>query len=88
MHLFKNIGADDSLVMGSTADTWPYCGKVPGQENHFVLAGYNGSGMGLAFLVAKGIAKMLRENAPFEETGIPRVFEATGERLMQDVTRL
>ena len=32
-------------VIGHTADGYPFRGQVPGKENHFVLAGYNGGGM-------------------------------------------
>ncbi|RDL35018.1 Uncharacterized protein BP5553_06949 [Venustampulla echinocandica] len=73
-------------IMGRTADGWPHCGKVPGQENHFILAGFNGAGMPAIFLTAKGIARMLREGIPFAETGIPRIFRTSAERLKEDVT--
>jgi glycine/D-amino acid oxidase-like deaminating enzyme len=55
-------------VIGYTADGYPFCGKVLGKDNHFVLAGFNGAGMPLIFLVAKGIAKMIKEDASFEES--------------------
>jgi glycine/D-amino acid oxidase-like deaminating enzyme len=73
------------IVIGHTADGYPFCGKVPGKDNHFVLAGYNGAGMPLIFLTAKGIAKMIWEDLPFEESGIPRIFKITEERLKKDV---
>ncbi|KAE8446154.1 hypothetical protein EG329_012527 [Mollisiaceae sp. DMI_Dod_QoI] len=73
-------------IQGYTADGWPYCGVVPGRDNHFILAGYNGAGMPLIFLTAKGIAKMIRENVPFEDTGLPRILKATEERLKKEVT--
>lgn len=72
-------------VIGHTADGYPFCGKVPGKENHFVLAGYNGAGMPLIFLTAKGIAKMIQEDLPFEQSGIPKIFKITEERLKKDV---
>ncbi len=72
-------------VIGHTADGYPFCGKVPGKDNHFVLAGYNGGGMPLIFLTAKGIAKMIREDVPFEAGGIPMIFKITEERLKKDV---
>ncbi|TVY78531.1 Gamma-glutamylputrescine oxidoreductase [Lachnellula suecica] len=79
--------ADMREVIGYTADSWPHCGKVHGQENHYVLAGYNGAGMPVIFLAAKGISKMIREDVPFEESGIPRIFKVTEKRLEKDVTR-
>jgi len=72
-------------VIGYTADDYPFCGKVLGKENHFILAGYNGAGMPHIFLTAKGIAKMVREDVPFEQSGIPRIFKITEERLKKDV---
>ncbi|TVY20161.1 Gamma-glutamylputrescine oxidoreductase [Lachnellula arida] len=74
-------------IIGYTSDSWPHCGKIPGQENRFILAGYNGAGMPLIFLTAKGIARMIREDLPFEESGIPRIFKTTEERLKLDVER-
>ncbi|PMD43301.1 FAD dependent oxidoreductase [Hyaloscypha variabilis F] len=74
-----------SGIIGHTADGYPLCGKVPGKENHFILAGYNGGGMPHIFLTAKGIAKMIREDAAFEKSGIPRIFKITEERLRKDV---
>ncbi len=41
--------------------------------------------MPLVFLTAKGIAKMIREDVPFEQSGIPRIFKVTEERLKKDV---
>jgi glycine/D-amino acid oxidase-like deaminating enzyme len=80
-------GADISVVIGYTSDNWPHCGKVPGQGNHYILAGFNGVGMPKIFLTAKGIARMIREDVPFEETGISRLLKTTEERLKKDVTR-
>lgn len=40
--------------------------------------------MPLISLIAKGIAKMIRENVPFEESGIPTFFRVTEERLKKD----
>jgi glycine/D-amino acid oxidase-like deaminating enzyme len=83
---FQYYCADISLVIGYTADSWPHCGQVPGQDNHFVLAGYNGAGMPIIFLTAKGIAKMIKESTPFEQSGIPRIFKTTEARLKQNVS--
>jgi len=74
-----------ALVLGITVDEAPHCGKVPGRDNHFILADYNGGGMSQIFLIAKGIAKMIREDCEFEESGIPRIFKTTAKRLEKDV---
>jgi hypothetical protein len=33
------------------------------------------------YLTAKGIAKMIREDVSYEESGIPKVFKTTKERV-------
>jgi hypothetical protein len=71
--------------MGYTFDGFLHCGQVPGQENHFILAGFNGAGMPHIFLTANGIANMIRNGVPFEESGIPRISKTTEERLKKDV---
>ncbi|KUJ21530.1 FAD dependent oxidoreductase [Mollisia scopiformis] len=72
-------------IMGNTADSFPHVGQVPGQPNHFILAGFNGSGMSMIFLTAKGVAKMVRDDVAFEESGIPRLFKTTESRLKLEV---
>lgn len=56
--------------MGATVDELPHCGKVIGEENHYILAGFNGGGMSHIFLTAKGIAKMIKDGASFEVRSI------------------
>lgn len=75
-----NVGL---IVMGSTPDGYPHIGKVPGKQAQWILAGFNGGGMPLIFLSAKGVAKMVLEDAPFSESsaGIPLVCETTKKRL-------
>lgn len=61
----------------------PHVGKIPGTKNQWILAGFNGGGMALAFLSAKGIARMVADDVPFEEAGagIPAFLKTTDERL-------
>ncbi|KAJ6007355.1 hypothetical protein N7540_011331 [Penicillium herquei] len=68
-------------IMGETPDALPHVGKVPGSHNQWLLAGFNGSGMVLIFTASQGIAKMIVEDVDYEETGLPRVFKSTPERL-------
>ncbi|KAL1651937.1 hypothetical protein SLS58_000060 [Diplodia intermedia] len=70
-------------IMGSTPDGFPHVGKVPGEQNQWILAGFNGGGNALVFLCAKAVAKMVLEGVPFEETGVdvPAMFKTTEERL-------
>ena len=40
--------------------------------------------MALIFLTAKGVAKMIRDDIPYEESGIPSFFKTTEERLTKE----
>ncbi|KAJ5502105.1 FAD dependent oxidoreductase superfamily [Penicillium fimorum] len=68
-------------IMGYSWDSQPHVGPIPGEEDQYVLAGFNGHGMPLVFLSALGVAKMIRNGIEFEEAGIPRLFQSTKERL-------
>jgi glycine/D-amino acid oxidase-like deaminating enzyme len=71
--------------MGATPDLFPHVGKVPGSENQWILAGFNGAGMLMIFTMTQAIAKMLREGVTYEETGLPEHFKSTMERLTANV---
>jgi hypothetical protein len=68
-------------VMGYSTDTMPHVGAIPDRQDQFILAGFTGNGMPLAFLCARGVASMVLEGNSFESTGIPSVFQTTQERL-------
>ncbi|PYI15975.1 FAD dependent oxidoreductase [Aspergillus violaceofuscus CBS 115571] len=68
-------------IQGITKDGMPHIGKVPGTSGQYVLAGYNGGGMALAFLAAKGVAKMVGYGVGFSETGVPECMKTTRERM-------
>ncbi|KAL3490223.1 FAD dependent oxidoreductase [Aspergillus germanicus] len=68
-------------IQGVTKDGMPHIGKVPGSSGQYVLAGYNGGGMALAFLAAKGVARMIGDGIGFSETGVPKCMETTRERM-------
>ena len=68
-------------VMGYSCDTHPQVGAVPGEDNQYILAGFNGHGMPVIYLSALGVAKMVSDDVRFEDTSIPRVFKTTEERL-------
>jgi len=70
--------------MGYSSDGLAHLGAVPGKPNQFILAGFNGHGMPLIYLAAKGIAAMVRDNVSYEESGMPRIFKTTQERLDSD----
>ncbi|KAJ5373478.1 FAD dependent oxidoreductase superfamily [Penicillium concentricum] len=67
-------------IMGYSWDSQPHVGSIPGEDNQYVIAGFNGHGMPLAFLSALGVAKMVN-GIEFEDAGIPRLFQSTKERL-------
>jgi glycine/D-amino acid oxidase-like deaminating enzyme len=68
-------------VMGYSYDTNPHIGAVPGKPGQYILAGFNGHGMPVIWLAAKELAKMVVENVPFEQTGLPRLFKTTQDRI-------
>ncbi|KAI0201153.1 FAD dependent oxidoreductase [Astrocystis sublimbata] len=70
-------------IMGTTPDEFPHGGEVPGRKNQWVIAGFNGGGMTMSFLLGKGISQMVRHNLPFEEIDhvVPRFFKTTQARL-------
>ena len=68
-------------IMGLTPDGLPHIGRVPGSKNRYIMAGFNGGGMSLIFLSAKGLATMIREDESYEQSGLPKLFESTKARL-------
>ncbi|KAI0400814.1 FAD dependent oxidoreductase superfamily protein [Xylaria palmicola] len=70
-------------IMASTPDQFPHAGEVPQRKNQWIVAGFNGGGMPLIFLLAKGVARMVLHGVPFEEIDhvIPRFFKTTEARL-------
>jgi glycine/D-amino acid oxidase-like deaminating enzyme len=72
-------------IMGVTPDGWPHVGRVPGRENQWVLAGFNGGGMAMIPTVSKAVARMVVEDVGFEEVGkemgVPAWFASGEERL-------
>lgn len=70
--------------MGYTADFMPHVGEVPGKPGQFILAGFNGHGMPQILLSATGLAAMVAEGVPFEQTGVPRIFKTTRKRISRE----
>lgn len=67
--------------MGYTSDGIPHIGAVPGKPGQFILAGYGGHGMAATFLSGRGIAQMVRDGVPYEQTGMPRLYRTSAARL-------
>ncbi|KAJ5182823.1 hypothetical protein N7492_000439 [Penicillium capsulatum] len=82
---WENTGAKvDKIwsgVMGYSYDSNPHIGNVPAKKDQYILAGFNGHGMPVIWQTAKALAKMVMEDAPFDATGLPRLFETTQFRL-------
>ncbi|KAM6505355.1 hypothetical protein FSOLCH5_014579 [Fusarium solani] len=68
-------------IMGYSSDRLPRIGSIPGRDNMFIMGGFTGHGMPQIFLVAKGISQMVLSGCSYAETGMPRVFQETSERL-------
>ncbi|OQN97528.1 hypothetical protein B0A48_16681 [Cryoendolithus antarcticus] len=69
-------------IQGITRDGLPFVGEVVGQQGkQYVLAGYNGGGMAMIFLCAEGVAEMIVNGKPYEDTGLPMMMKSTAGRL-------
>ena len=67
-------------IMGYTLDKMPHVGNVPGRQNEWMLAGFNGGGMTMIFTTTEAVARMVVEGCSFEETGLPSIFKTSSER--------
>ncbi|KAK1703102.1 FAD dependent oxidoreductase [Colletotrichum lupini] len=89
---WENSGAKvDSIwtgIMGYTNDTYPHVGPVPSKPGQFICAGFNGHGMSFILLTAKGLAKIVRDDVPFSQSGVPRLFETSERRLREEKNEL
>ncbi|KAF7903887.1 hypothetical protein EAF00_001221 [Botryotinia globosa] len=72
-------------VMGYSFDSNPHIGLVPQKPDQFIIAGFNGHGMPVIWLAAKGLAEMLKTGKPFEEVrvpmSLPKLFKTTQDRI-------
>ncbi|TQV91056.1 FAD dependent oxidoreductase [Cordyceps javanica] len=75
------VGSTWTGVMGVTKDGLPHAGRVPGTDNEWILAGFNGGGMLLIPTMTKGIAEMVLDGKDLEDTNIPPLFKTTDSRL-------
>ncbi|PYH41995.1 NAD(P)/FAD-dependent oxidoreductase [Aspergillus saccharolyticus JOP 1030-1] len=70
-------------IMGYSYDSHPHIGQVPNKPGQYICAGFNGHGMPVVLLSAKGLAEMIATGKTFEETEtrMPRVFKTSAERI-------
>ncbi|KAG9243253.1 FAD dependent oxidoreductase-like protein superfamily [Calycina marina] len=69
-------------VMGYSYDSLPHVGDVPERLNQMILAGFNGHGMPVIWLAAKGVAEMIRKGTAFEDVGLPKIMKTTMDRIL------
>ncbi|KAJ3529638.1 hypothetical protein NM208_g9668 [Fusarium decemcellulare] len=84
-HGWENSGAkvDDvwTGIMGYSSDRLPRVGAIPERPGMFIMGGFTGHGMPQVFLCASGMADVILGNKEFNESGIPRLFQESRERL-------
>lgn len=68
-------------VMGYSFDSTPHLGHVPGKPGQLIISGFNGHGMPVIWLAAKGLADMIHTGKSFEDVSIPRLYKTTQERI-------
>lgn len=68
-------------VMGYSYDTSPHVGEVPDKPGQYICAGFDGHGMPVIFLAAKGLADMIHHGKSFEDVHLPRLYKSTAVRI-------
>lgn len=84
-HGWENSGAKVSKiwtgVMGYSFDSNPHVGHVPNRPGQLIISGFNGHGMPVIWLAAKGLAEMIYHDKSFEEVKLPKLLKTTQERI-------
>jgi len=68
-------------IMGYSSDGFPFIGEVPGENNLWIAASFQGHGMVLCFLCAQALVAMMSGEEKELETWFPDAFRVTEERL-------
>jgi glycine/D-amino acid oxidase-like deaminating enzyme len=72
-------------IQAATTDQWPHVGMVPGCNDRWMLAGFNGGGMAIIPISSIVVAEMVKSGRAFDEVakerGVPLWFGASKERL-------
>jgi len=68
-------------IMGYSYDSLPHVSDIPGRPGQYICGGFDGHGMPIIFLAARGLAQMIRMGKKFEEVNLPRLYKSTAERL-------
>ncbi|KAF7362646.1 FAD-dependent oxidoreductase [Mycena venus] len=69
-----------SGIVGLSADTLPFIGKVPDLPGQWICAGFHGHGMAHIFTCAPGLVTLM-QGGTWADTGLPECLELTPERL-------
>jgi hypothetical protein len=67
--------------MGYSSDSLPHIGHIPGRPGQLIIAGFNGHGMPVIWLAARGIAEMIKTGKSFEEISLPRLIKTSSSRI-------
>ncbi|KAJ7837125.1 DAO-domain-containing protein [Mycena leptocephala] len=76
-----------SGIIGLSADSLPFIGKVPDSSGQWICAGFHGHGMAHIFTCAPGLVTLM-EGGTWADTGLPECLEITPERLAKIRDRL
>lgn len=68
-------------VMGYSFDSTPHVGQVPSKPGQLIISGFNGHGMPVIWLAAKGLADMIHEGKDFEEAKLPKLLKTSQSRI-------
>ena len=68
-------------IMGYSPDGFPFVGQVPGKENLWISASFQGHGMVLCFMCARALAKMMTGEDKELQGWFPEVFRISEERM-------
>ncbi|KAI0999429.1 hypothetical protein K3495_g8767 [Podosphaera aphanis] len=77
-----------SGIMGYNSDSLPHVGAVPDRKGCFIEAGFEGHGMPVIWLVARGLAEMIVKNKQYEDLHLPRMYRTSKRRLDSSIDNL
>ncbi|OLN96000.1 putative oxidoreductase OrdL 2 [Colletotrichum chlorophyti] len=76
------VRAEWTGIMGFSPDGFPFVGEVPGEDGLWVCAGFQGHGMVLCWMCAKGLVALLEGSGQEElREWFPDAFRVTSARL-------
>jgi glycine/D-amino acid oxidase-like deaminating enzyme len=86
----RNWGEDDGEgrirkewtgIMGYSGDGFPFVGQIPGKEDLWVAASFQGHGMVLCWMCARALVGMIEGREEDIKGWFPEVFKVTKDRL-------